>query len=440
MQNNCIHESVANMRDLNIKINRLGAVRDAEISLKPFMLFMGESGLGKSYVAFLAHYIYVLLNSDRMNHFFDDMDFSEILSGAKSGEIFWTLSMDQLYSWINADAVEYVRYMIGHDKLDGDVVITWPLHDKEIEFIYEEQIEGLMNDEEMVYTISTQYFVYNKISSQSKIDASVFTLLVQASLIEAVFRSYIRFSPYVLPPSRGALLELNERPAFRSGMYESFFNLKADLYRPLKKQKDQDLELESLLRKVNNGSVSQVEGQVIYTTTDGIPMPITAAASSVKELAPFAMLLMKYPIANTSILFEEPEAHLHPRRQQSVADLIAYAVGQGCHIQITTHSDYFIKRLNLLLKLNTLRNKIPSNLMHNLLTEIGVNPLLILQPEQINAYYLTVREDGSTNISKFDICKENMIPFDSFEKTIMDDFLSYDIIDRIENSTEPQEN
>ena len=427
------------MRNLNIKINRLGAVRDAEISLKPFMLFMGESGLGKSYVAFLAHYIYVLLNSDRMNHFFDDVDFSAILSSAKSGEPFWTLSMDKLYSWINADAVEYVRYMIGHDKLDGDVVITWPLHEKEIEFIYEEQIEGLKNDEEMVYTISTRGFVYNKISSESKIDASVFTLLVQASLIESVFSSYIRFSPYVLPPSRGALLELNERPVFRSGMYESFFDLKADLNRPLKKQKEQDLELETLLRKVNNGSVSQVEGQVIYTTADGVPMPITAAASSVKELAPFAMLLMKFPIANTSILFEEPEAHLHPRRQQSVADLIAYAIGQGSHIQITTHSDYFIKRLNLLLRLNALRNKVPSDIMHNLLEEIDVNPLLIFQLEQIHAYYLTAREDGTTTISKFDICKENMIPFDSFEKTIMDDFFYYDIIDRIENSAEPNE-
>ena len=148
---------------------------------------------------------------------------------------------------------------------------------------------------------------------------------------------------------------------------------------------------------------------------------------------------MKFPIANTSILFEEPEAHLHPRRQQSVADLIAYAIGQGSHIQITTHSDYFIKRLNLLLRLNALRNKVPSDIMHNLLEEIDVNPLLIFQLEQIHAYYLTAREDGTTTISKFDICKENMIPFDSFEKTIMDDFFYYDIIDRIENSAEPNE-
>lgn len=424
------------MQNLTIKIHRLGAVRDSEISLSPFMIFMGESGLGKSYVAFLTHYIYVLLNSDRLSHFFDGVDFMEILKDAKSGESFWSIPTKQLYQWINADAVEYVRYMVGHDKLDGEVEINWPFGDKEIVFKYEEQLEGLVNNEEMIYTVSTNNFIYNKISNQSKIDAKVFTTLIRATLSQAVFDSFNLFASYVLPPSRGALLELNERPAFRSGMYESFFNLKADLNRPLKKQKKHDQELDNLLQKVNNGSVSQVEGQVIYTTSGGVPMPITAAASSVKELAPFAMLLTKFPLSNSSILFEEPEAHLHPQRQQNVADLIAYAVGQGSHIQITTHSDYFIKRLNLLLRLYSLEKKTPREIMVRLLDDLGVNPLSMLRPECINAYHLIARADGSTDINRFDICKEHMIPFDSFEKTILDDFLASDMIDRVENHVE----
>lgn len=74
------------MREVIIRINKLGAVKNAEISLRPLMLFMGESGLGKSYVAFLAHYIYVLLNSDRLDHFFNDVDFNALLKDATTGK------------------------------------------------------------------------------------------------------------------------------------------------------------------------------------------------------------------------------------------------------------------------------------------------------------------------------------------------------------------
>lgn len=426
------------MEDVKINIRRLGAVRDAEISLKPFMLFMGESGLGKSYVAFLAHYIYVLLSSNRLNHFFDDVDFRELLDTAESGKVIMTVDTEDLFRWIDSDAVAYVRYMVGHDKLDADIDIEWPFHKKSVSFTYKEELEGLANDEEMVFSISTQGFVYNKLSDKSKIDPAIFRTLLQATLAKAVFGEYIRFSAYVLPPSRGALLELTERPAFRSGMYETFFNMKADLIRPLKNPKKEDQLLDQLLGELNNGTVAQSEGQFIYTTSDGVPMPLTAAASSVKELAPFAMLLKRFPLEKCSILFEEPEAHLHPRRQQKVVDLIAYALKRGCHIQITTHSDYFVKRLNVLINLHSLQKRLSAEKQAEMFEKIGVNPAITLDASEINAYYLMTREDGSTAICKSDISKENMIPFDSFERTILDDFFVTDVIERYENPNEEE--
>ncbi|MDE5612905.1 MAG: AAA family ATPase [Odoribacter sp.] len=420
------------MNNVDVRINRLGAVRDAEISLRPFMLFMGESGLGKSYVAFLAHYVYVLLNSDRLDHFFDGTDFSTLLKKATNGQKILTVTAEDLFRWINADAVTFIRYMVGHDKLDGDVEIRWPYFERNIDFIYSEELEGLANDEEMVYSISTENFVYNKLSSQSKIDARVFSLLIQAILRDAIFNNLVRRIPYVLPPSRGALLELNERPPFRSGMYDEFFNLKNALSRPLIKAKEDDVILDQLINRVNNGKVAQTDGQFVYTTSDGIPMPLTAAASSVKELAPFTMALKKFHLEQCSILFEEPEAHLHPKRQQSVADLIAYSLGKGTHMQVTTHSDYFVKRLNALLRAFRLAMKISKEKKQLLLKEARIIPEILLNPQWINAYYLSRRADGSTEIRRYNIQKEDMIPFDSFEKTILDDFTVSDMMDKVE--------
>lgn len=420
------------MNPININISRLGAVRDANISISPFMLFMGESGLGKSYVAFLSHYIYVLLSSDRLNHFFDNVDFKSLLDNASSGKDFYSISTAELFRWIDADALAYIRYMIGNDNLEGDVNISWPFVDENISFTYSEEIEGLANSEELIYSISTKKFTYNKFSRESLINVHALRILLQATLTDAVFNEYIRFEAHVLPPSRGGLMELNERPSFRSGMYDSFFDFKSALSRPSKIIKNDDRVLDILLQKVNNGTVAQKDEGFVFTTSDGINMPLTAAASSVKELAPFAMLLKKFKLSSSSILFEEPEAHLHPLRQQHVADLIAYALGKGAHIQITTHSDYFVKRLNLLIRLYFIAQKHQQKEIEELAMKIGLLPEVFLDPANISSYYLHRREDGSTEIIKYNIGEEMMIPFDSFEKTIVDDFTATEIVDQFE--------
>ena len=59
------------MEGITIHINRLGAIRDSVVKLKPIMIFSGESGLGKSYMAMLCHYVFiVLLDKERFNRFF----------------------------------------------------------------------------------------------------------------------------------------------------------------------------------------------------------------------------------------------------------------------------------------------------------------------------------------------------------------------------------
>jgi predicted ATPase len=54
------------MKTIKIHINRLGAVRNSVVELKPLMIFSGESGLGKSYVAILVHYFYKVLAETRL--------------------------------------------------------------------------------------------------------------------------------------------------------------------------------------------------------------------------------------------------------------------------------------------------------------------------------------------------------------------------------------
>lgn len=413
------------MDNIKIHINELGPIRDAQLDIRPLMIFTGESGLGKSYLAFLSNYIFALLaqGSTRLIHFFDGIDFNTILDGKKSGDIIYSLPIKDLFEWIDRDAVDYVAYMIGNTSLTGSIHIEWPVIegiDDYIDFTYSEVLSGLDNIEEISYRITTKHLNYNSISDKKDVNVFMFTTLVRAELFKAVFagRNLFSFQDIILPPSRGALMEIQDTPVFRSGMYESFYKVKSDIARPVKQQKEEDPILTKLLEQINEGTITQNDNGYTYTTNFGVKLPLSAAASSIKEIAPLAMLLNKYEISRMAILFEEPEAHLHPSRQQFVADLIGYMVSNGCNMQITTHSDYFIKRINALIKLYPILSLLPTEEGQELLTKHGFIKESLIDAANIIAYNLTRGDNGYTHVSQLKTDAEDGVPFDSFHKVI----------------------
>ena len=126
------------MKPVIFHINKLGAVIDSQIELKPLMIFSGESGLGKSYVAFLVHYLYMLLlSSYRLSVFFNEknVDFKNVFERKKSGDVLLSIPSEELFSWINKDAVNYIGYLIGHENIVGDIKIDFPYTNSSFDFI-----------------------------------------------------------------------------------------------------------------------------------------------------------------------------------------------------------------------------------------------------------------------------------------------------------------
>lgn len=85
-------------------------------------------------------------------------------------------------------------------------------------------------------------------------------------------------------------------------------------------------------------------------------MPVSAAAASIREIAPLQILAKKQDVSKCAILVEEPEAHLHPLKQRMMADIIGALSHNGAIMQITTHSDYFLRRLNELIMFAKAKN------------------------------------------------------------------------------------
>ena len=425
------------MKCIKVRINQLGRIRDSEILVSPLMVFSGESGLGKSYLALLCHYFFeLLINTSRLNHFFVDnnIDFNVLSKDFNDAGTALEIKKQDLEAWMAKDAILYLRYMLGYDGISGQIEITLPESVPDtMAFTYKKELTGLV-DEEEIYTILSLGNLRFRIQEKTQFDESPFAFLLRFVLIDYIFGNYQMLdSTFVLPPSRGPILTEQIIPT--TGMYSEFLNDMAGLNR-IKPRPDTASEIVlKLFRTILEGEVNKEETTYIYTTNDA-SMPVSAAAASIREIAPLQILAKKQDVSRCAILVEEPEAHLHPLKQRMMADIIGALSHNGAIMQITTHSDYFLRRLNELImfakakkttddpdKLRTLSEKV------NIVEDMSIDESII------GAYLLRKQADNTSIAVKQDI--SNGIPFAAFRDAILDNMNYQDILgDYLQDVTE----
>lgn len=425
------------MKCIKVRIDQLGRIRDSEILVSPLMVFSGESGLGKSYLALLCHYFFeLLINTSRLNHFFVDnnIDFNILSKDFKDVGTALEIKKQDLETWMAKDAILYLRYMLGYDGISGQIEITLPESVPDtMAFTYKNELTGLVDKEE-IYTILSLGNLRFRIQEKTQFDESPFAFLLRFVLIDYIFGNYQKLdSTFVLPPSRGPILTEQIIPT--TGMYSEFLSDMAGLNR-IKPRPDTASEIVlKLFRTILEGEVDKEETTYIYTTNDA-SMPVSAAAASIREIAPLQILAKKQDVSRCAILVEEPEAHLHPLKQRMMADIIGALSHNGAIMQITTHSDYFLRRLNELImfakakkttddpdKLRTLSEKV------NIVEDMSIDESII------GAYLLRKQVDNTSIAVKQDI--SNGIPFAAFRDAILDNMNYQDILgDYLQDVTE----
>lgn len=425
------------MKCIKVRIDQLGRIRNSEILVSPLMVFSGESGLGKSYLALLCHYFFeLLINTSRLNHFFVDnnIDFNILAKDFKDVGTALEIKKQDLEAWMAKDAILYLRYMLGYDGISGQIEITLPESIPDtMAFTYKNELTGLVDKEE-IYTILSLGNLRFRIQEKTQFDESPFAFLLRFVLIDYIFGNYQMLdSTFVLPPSRGPILTEQIIPT--TGMYLEFLNDMTGLNR-IKPRPDTASEIVlKLFRTILEGEVNKEETTYIYTTNDA-SMPVSAAAASIREIAPLQILAKKQDVSRCAILVEEPEAHLHPLKQRMMADIIGALSHNGAIMQITTHSDYFLRRLNELImfakakkttddpdKLRTLSEKV------NIVEDMSIDESII------GAYLLRKQADNTSIAVKQDI--SNGIPFAAFRDAILDNMNYQDILgDFVQDVTE----
>ena len=371
--------------------------------------------MGKSYLALLCHYFFeVLINTKRFENFFKTNNIIYDRTVLRNQGIATTIYKKDLEVWLAEDALAYIGYMLNHN-VDGDIEVKLPEAFPEmIEIKFEEQMMGLVDNEDTYIVLKTEHLTY-KIKDNTSFEELPYAFLLRHELINILFGNFKALkNTFVLPPSRGPLLTENIIPV--TGLYKEYKNALDELNSANNIQEESDDYLLSLINDILEGNVTVNDNKYIYYMNDGGPLPISAAAASVKEIVPLELIAEKTNVANDAILIEEPEAHLHPQKQRMAADIIAAFFNAGAHLQITTHSDYFIGRINELMMLGRVKNRVEKDRFEDICKKTGIYEGLALNRENISAYLLKRNDDGNSVIDRLSMV--DGIPFASFTDTI----------------------
>lgn len=423
--------------NVKVRINKLGEITNSDMELSEFMIFSGDSGLGKSYTAFLSHYVHLLLVENRFASFFKERGwgYENLIDGKKDSGLLFEISMEDLFNWINKDAVNYLRYILGNPSLEADLEFIWPISFTKIPFKYKEENLGLNNSEEVYMTLDAGGWTFRVPNDTGEMGSIPFRIMLKAIFQKSIFGEILLRQTLFFPPSRGLIFGALDF-SHSSGMYMEFKRDMTKLQTPRDEAKSDDILnskiLKEYLKDLNGGEIAKVDDKWMFLMNGGTSIPLTAAASSVKELAPFNLFLNRGLYERTSILFEEPEAHLHPSKQTKIAKLLVATVNQGTHLQITTHSDYLIRTINDSINLYRFKEKYGEDAFDKVCEELNFEKDLILNPEKVRAYYFQRRGDGSVEILHQDV--SNGIPYDTFQEVIKNNvFKSETLSERLDD-------
>ncbi len=163
----------------------------------------------------------------------------------------------------------------------------------------------------------------------------------------------------------------------------------------------------------------------IYFKPSKKRMKLTMGESSsiVRSMLDLVSYLRHIAKPGDLLIVDEPELNLHPENQRRVAKLFVRLTHLGIRVFMTTHSDYIIKELNLMIMLNQ-----DKPYLRQILETEGYQSEELLSIDRVNVYIadqtsIKTNENGKRNgqyqtLKKAEITKQQGINAYSFGDTI----------------------
>ena len=152
-------------------------------------------------------------------------------------------------------------------------------------------------------------------------------------------------------------------------------------------------------------------------------IPLHRASSTVSEMAPFILYLKHMVSKGSTLIIEEPEAHLNPHNQAILAKYLVRLIRRGLRIVMTTHSPFMLEQISNMIQAGNIVSARPAGARSNSRSGVanGGNGLLAdfklredeyLIKDQVAAYTFEVSHAGYS-IRRLDVEDEG-IPAEEF--------------------------
>lgn len=456
----------------SIDIFRTGPIAKGEIDLAPLTILAGPNGSGKSYAAMILHSMNGEGIHGNLNYFLSQSVENEIeeelIGDLQEVEIKLrenseaTISSNHFNNFIQAYYTVVFEQRL-NDSLESVFATDLTELIKEGHRCIRFDIEDELGDSRLVYYSSydgLELQEYPKVEDDpllvlsddnqefesSSEDREIVPVEIQnsdkraLSPVSTIIRSIFDFiqskmglrhgaESHYLPAGRAGLLQSHEVlttgafdrlsrvglepievPAF-SGVVSGYLSQIVELSSSSKGELSdlaQELEKEALDGNVFVEKDEEKPNPKITFEQSGREFQLHLASTSVSELAPL-ILYTKFVLSkNSTIVIEEPEAHLHPENQRKVAYFIVKLVQEGVRVVVTTHSDFFIEQLNNCIRVSQVERDIRE--------DSELNELPSISPENVSVHAFQSDGDEEYQIEKVNIDKIQGIPTDEFDR------------------------
>lgn len=403
--------------DWKLNVEDFGRIKRASIKLSPFVVMVGRNNTGKSYLASL---LWGVLNPDQSilpknlenSGAFERYKafFAELVSRERvrvHGDD-WNIIADLINESLADQTAQFAAGILAcPDAKIGKAAVEFSGFDGAVDIILPKLVEKTDARRTPLLRIRVKEnqveFLGGMTSARQPAVAHRLAMMLCNYLVTGKLRGNALYIPAartglmlaykVLVAGLWGSLEFEDESSSRAVLPRPIVNFLRDLG-SFEQDPDQPFyhiatEIE---RDVLEGGVEMYDGEFndFWYTPRGsdVRLPIHAVSSLVTELAPFIILLKSGNLPST-IIFEEPEAHLHLSAQRVLAKALVRLVNAGKRIIITTHSDTFIQQINMLMHIYLHPEK------EDLKRQFGYTDDELLNPDFATGYLFDPGHDGT---------------------------------------------
>lgn len=375
---------------MKLEIVKFGPIEDSIFDIKDVNIFIGESATGKSIITKLIYisntFIRFIISKrtkdsstlstiQNLKESFRNSYFNIFKDTYKNFNFTFYYTEEKFVRFTHSNKSQYkVEFS---DELKREIETAYTNFKKRFENLEQNNIEsdsmlpgiyGLLLFQEIkkVFTKDNYIYIPAGRSFFTMLSKNIFSIIENGVEIDYIFTQFGRL----------------------------FQNTKKEFENLNKKISKKDLLfIENRYKELLKGTYAfEDDEDRIYINKDEF-LPLNQISSGQQELLPALLILLSVLNSKTSttIIFEEPEAHLFPKDQQRLIELLIYILNHtqsGNRLIITTHSPYILSVLNNLIYAGKLKSK-------------SIDENLYLHFENISAYSL------SSNKAKSILNKEN---------------------------------